>query len=55
MLNAVLIGIVGFSFALIDTLVYAKASYPERTSSWLYKLPGGGLVAYFKFGKAELP
>jgi len=32
---------------VIDVLLYRDAPYPERTK-WYYKLPGGGIVAYFK-------
>lgn len=32
--------------ALIDTWLYKKAPFPERTKD-VYLLPGGGIMAYF--------
>jgi hypothetical protein len=40
-----------FVFCALDTLAYDAASYPERTRSFGYKLPGGGFVALARFGR----
>uniref|UniRef100_A0A6M3Y4X5 Uncharacterized protein n=1 Tax=viral metagenome TaxID=1070528 RepID=A0A6M3Y4X5_9ZZZZ len=37
----------------IDTLFYIHAPFPERTKSFWYKLPIGGIVAYFSLPKEE--
>jgi hypothetical protein len=37
-------------FAVIDMIAYSKAKFPERTRP-IYKLPGGGLIAYFRLGR----
>ena len=41
------------SFGLIifiDAIFYGFAKYPERTK-WFYKLPLGGIIAFFRFKK----
>jgi hypothetical protein len=38
-------------FMVADLIAYHNAKYPQRANSWIYKLPGGGFVALYKFGR----
>ncbi len=43
--------VIGILFLIGDCICYAKAKFPERMSSFLYKLPIGGYVSLVKFGR----
>lgn len=38
-------------FMIADVFAYVETKYTERASDWRYKLPGGGFVALYKFGR----
>jgi hypothetical protein len=38
-------------FCIADVVAYCFAAYPERARTFWYKLPGGGFVALYKFGR----
>ena len=38
-------------FIVLDVWFYNKTAFFDRTSSWVYKLPFGGIFAYFKYRK----
>lgn len=40
-----------FVFGMADFIAYGLAAYPERTRCVVCKLPGGGFVALWKFGR----
>lgn len=44
-----------FWFCLVDMAAYFVTKFPERTSRWYYKLPGGGIAAWLKFGTPASP
>ncbi len=41
----------GILFLIGDCICYCIAKYPERTESFMYKLPIGGYVALRRFGR----
>ncbi len=47
MLGSLLIILATAIFVFVDVLLYVKAPWPERTKRFYYKLPGGGIIAYF--------
>ena len=45
------IALLFYLFCLIDAEFYGYAKYPERSFNPFYRFPGGGFIAYFKYGK----
>lgn len=43
------------TFCCLDLKAYCAAKYPERSTKWYYKLPGGGIAALIKFGFDKTP
>lgn len=46
--------IVVIIFVALDTVFYCFSNLDGRTSSGWYKFPGGGFIAFLKFGKTKL-
>lgn len=40
--------VVLIALTIVDMGFYAHAKWPERASSFWYKMPGGGFVAYWR-------
>jgi hypothetical protein len=40
-------------FTALDAFAYGVTRYPERTSSWAYKVPGGGFIALLRYGRTR--
>ena len=46
----ILLMLMWFLFIALDLVAYSSASWPER-NNWKYKIPGGGFIALWKFGR----
>ena len=41
------------AFVLLDCWLYMHADDPNWKNNWWYLLPGGGLIAYLRFGPTD--